>query len=224
MFDHPAKKDKRDNLLSMVPEGARHILDVGCASGGLGVKLKRPDREITGIEYDRALGNLAASKLDRVIIGNAESVVLPYQSGYFDCLLFADVLEHLRDPLALLKKYRLLLSDEGAVVASIPNIRYYKIINSLLFGGSWDYADAGILDRTHLRFFTLRNINELFLDAGYEIIEVRRNIVAARFLKILNLFLFKFSGDFLTYQFFIKARKQTAAKANSTHPRVIRKI
>jgi SAM-dependent methyltransferase len=219
-----AKKDRRDDLLSLVPEKALRILDVGCASGDLGLKMKRAGREIIGIEYEQAQGNAAQAKLDKVIIGDAEGIALPYKPGYFDCILFADVLEHLRDPLALLKKFRLALADQGVVVASIPNIRYYKIISRLLFGGSWDYADAGILDRTHLRFFTLLNIRELFFDAGYEIVEIRRNIVASRCLKTLNFISAGFFNELLTYQYFVKLCKSTQTKENLPKHRVVQKI
>jgi 2-polyprenyl-3-methyl-5-hydroxy-6-metoxy-1,4-benzoquinol methylase len=219
-----AKKDKRTDLLAMVPERALRILDVGCASGVLGSKLKKQGREIVGIEFDQALGKTASGRLDKVFIGDAEAVSLPYRSGYFDCILFADVLEHLRDPLALLKKLGDLVSDQGMVVASIPNIRYYKVINRLMFKGTWDYTDSGIMDRSHLRFFTLINIKELFYQAGYEIIEIQRNTVASRFLRFINVLCAGSLNDLLTYQYYIRAEKAAPGQLKPLRARVVDKF
>ncbi len=218
------KKDKRDELLALVPDDARRILDIGCGAGGLGLKLKQAGKEVVGIEHERTLGETAAGKLDKVFIGDAEQISLPYAPGYFDCILFADVLEHLRDPLALLKRYRGYLSEGGIAVASIPNVRYYKVIARLLFGGSWDYTDSGILDRTHLRFFTLVNIKELFYQAGYEVIKIERNIVASRFLRFLNVLCARFWKDLLTYQYYLKARKAEPGLLKPPRPRAIKKF
>ncbi len=219
-----AKRDKRANLLAMVPEMALRILDVGCAAGDLGFQLKQPRREIVGIEYDQMVGNAAVAKLDKVFIGDAECIILPYPTGYFDCILFADVLEHLRDPFLCLKKYRVVLGDQGVIVASIPNIRYYKVINQLLFRGTWDYTDAGILDKSHLRFFTIVNIKELFYHAGYEIVDLQRNIVASRFLVFLNAICGRRLNNLLTYQYYIKARKLGLGNVKPPRPRRINKF
>jgi len=122
-------------------------------------------------------------------------------------MLYADVLEHLTDPLRVLKEHKKYLSDEGFILASMPNVRYYKVILRLILGGTWDYVNAGILDKTHLRFFTLINMKELFGAAGLEVVEIRRNVVSARGFKVLNFFCFNLLKDFLTYQYYIKAKK-----------------
>ncbi|UCD15926.1 MAG: class I SAM-dependent methyltransferase [Candidatus Omnitrophota bacterium] len=201
------KKNKRDEFLAMVPEGAKRILDLGCGDGRLGSMLKIKEREVVGIEKNDMLCEAAAEKLDRVFSVDMENFVLPYPKEYFDCILCADVLEHLIEPLVFLEKCKEYLSEDGFILASIPNIRYYKVIGNLIFSGTWDYMEQGILDRTHLRFFTLINIKELFIDAGYEIIDIKRNIVAASLMRFLNRASFGRLKEFLTYQYYIKAEK-----------------
>ncbi|MCM8779642.1 MAG: class I SAM-dependent methyltransferase [Candidatus Omnitrophica bacterium] len=199
------KKDLRDTFLSLVPQEVKKVLDVGCAKGDLGAKLKQRKIEVIGIEKNKDLCAEAHRKLDRAYLMDAEKLEIPYPNGYFDCILYADVIEHLCDPLTALKNQKKYLKEGGYVVASIPNIRYYKVIIRLLFGGTWDYAKSGILDKGHLRFFTLLNIKELFTKAGFEIIDIRRNIIAATGFKILNALCFNNLKDLLTYQFYIVA-------------------
>ncbi len=105
-----------------------------------------------------------------------ETLDLPFEEGYFDCILLADVLEHLRNPAAALKKLRGYLSDSGTVVASIPNVRFLSVIRELA-EGRWKYRNFGILDRTHLRFFTKKEMETLFRDAGFEPEGVCENLV-----------------------------------------------
>lgn len=201
------KKDRRGEFLSLVPLDAKKALDVGCGSGGLGSILRKKGIEVIGIENSEGLHKEASEKLQQVFLADIEKFQIPFSKGYFDCIIYGDVLEHLIEPLAVLKKHKEYLSDNGYVIASVPNVRYYKLITGLVFSGSWDYMDKGILDRSHLRFFALVNLKELFIEAGYEITEVRYNIVAARGLRILNLLLFGLLKNFLAYQYYVKARK-----------------
>ncbi|MDP2942891.1 MAG: class I SAM-dependent methyltransferase [Candidatus Omnitrophota bacterium] len=201
------KKDKREYFLSLIPSDVKKVLDVGCADGGLCAGLTQKDVEVIGLEKDVDSCAKAREKLDKVFLADIEKFDLPYPKEYFDCIIYADVLEHLFDPLALLKKHIDYLRDGGYIVASIPNIRYYKAIIRLVIGGTWDYSDGGLLDKSHMRFFTLLNIKELFSRAGYEIVGIERNLVAARGFSLLNFLLFGMLKDFLTYQYYIKARK-----------------
>lgn len=206
------KKERRDELLSLVPQGIKKVLDVGCGNGSLGAKLKERQIEVVGIEKDRELYASAKEKLSQVFLVDVENFELPYPRGYFDCIMYADIIEHLIDPLSTLKNHSKYLRDNGYVITSIPNIRYYKVIIRLLLGGSWDYVDAGILDRTHLRFFTLINIEELFIKAGYKITDIKRNILASRGFRFLNISCFNRLKDFLTYQFYIVAIKSGSSQ------------
>lgn len=202
-----AKKYKREDLLSFLPVDAKRILDVGCADGGLSAGLKQNGAEVVGVEKNKASCAKARERLSKVFLADIEKFDLPYPKQYFDCIIYVDVLEHLIEPSALLRKHKDHLNGSGYIIASMPNIRYYKAIIQLAIGGTWDYTDGGILDESHVRFFTLINIRELFAEAGYEIVDIGRNIVAARGFRLLNFLLFGGLKDFLTYQYYIKARK-----------------
>jgi SAM-dependent methyltransferase len=155
-------------LLRAVPPGARVVLDVGCGAGAHGTLLKREDprRVVLGVELDPAAAEEARAVLDRVFVADAEAGDLPLEPGSVDCLLYGDVLEHLRDPEAVLARHRRLLRPGGAAVVSVPNVGHHGVIAALL-RGDFPYAPAGVLDATHLRFFTLASFAKLLLDAGY---------------------------------------------------------
>lgn len=162
-------------LLNLVPPGVRRVLDVGCAAGRLGAALRaRGAEEVVGVEIVPEVAARAAASLDRVLVGDVERMELPFPAGYFDCIVYGDVLEHLRDPWTLLRRHVPLLAADGCVVASIPNVNHLSVVAGLL-AGAWPYQPAGILDRTHMRFFTLREIVELFEGAGLVIAELAAN-------------------------------------------------
>lgn len=162
----------RKDLIPLVPMGAKCILEVGCAAGMTGRELKkRSGVFVAGIELNARAAELAKNVLDDVVQGSIEEIDLPYSDNSFDCILFADVLEHLVDPLSALIKVRSLLKKEGTVVASIPNVQFHGVIHKLI-EGNWTYEKEGILDETHLRFFTYKEIMKLFKEAGYTIQEV----------------------------------------------------
>lgn len=162
-------------LLSLIPAGVRRVLDVGCAAGRLGAALKaRGSTEVIGIEVVPEVAERARARLDQVFVGDAEKLDLPFPAGYFDCIVYGDVLEHLRDPWEVLKRHLRYLSADGSVVASIPNVNHFSVVAALL-GGAWPYQPAGILDRTHLRFFTLSEIVSMFESAGLMIVQLAAN-------------------------------------------------
>ena len=159
----------RNDLIPLIPNDAKCILEVGCAAGMTGRELKkRPGAFVAGIELNAKAAEAAKKVLDDVLQGSIETIDLPYSDGSFDCVLFADVLEHLVDPLSALLKVRRLLKKGGTVVASIPNVQFHGVIHQLI-EGNWTYAKEGILDETHLRFFTYKEIVKLFSKAGYSI-------------------------------------------------------
>lgn len=207
------KKDRRGDFLALLPQGVIKVLDVGCGSGDLGYKLRERGAEVIGIERNKDLCSQAAKKLDNVFLADIENFKPPLSKKQFDCVMCADILEHLVKPENILANYKEYLKDDGYIIASIPNVRYYKVILRLVLGASWDYMEQGILDKGHLRFFTLINIKELFYQAGYQIIEIRRNIVAARGYRFLNACLCGGLKEFLTYQYYIKARKNAGISA-----------
>ena len=166
----------RDDLFPLIPEDASTILEVGCAAGGTGRELKkRPGVFVAGVENDPEAARMARKVLDDVVEGNIEEMDLPYGENSFDCILFADVLEHLIDPLAVLKKVRPYLKPNGTVVASIPNVQFYGVVHHLI-EGNWTYQKEGILDETHLRFYTFKEMEKLFAEAGFEIGQVSETL------------------------------------------------
>jgi 2-polyprenyl-3-methyl-5-hydroxy-6-metoxy-1,4-benzoquinol methylase len=159
----------RAEMLPFVPADCKRVLDVGCSQGNFGKTLKQSRQvEIWGIEPVASAAALAATKLDRVIEGifDADSDLPP---NYFDAVIFNDVLEHLLEPDAALRVARKLLTANGVIVASIPNIRHFPTLWELVVRAEWRYGDCGILDRTHLRFFTRNSILAMFGECGFTV-------------------------------------------------------
>lgn len=158
----------RQDMLSFVPSDAKFILDVGCGEGDFGLLLKRKLlAEVWGVEIFEKAAKIAMAKIDHVIVGDIEDQNIALPKNHFDCIIFNDCLEHLKDPWSVLGRIRGNLKDNGCVVASIPNIRYFPVMIDLIKNRQWCYVEAGILDKTHLRFFTINSIKDLFQSAGY---------------------------------------------------------
>ncbi len=125
-----------------------------------------------GVELNETAAAVARQRIDQVFVGDIEGLDLPLPPSRFDAIVCGDILEHLRDPDRLLRQARVWLTPEGALVASIPNVRHHSVVRSVL-EGNWTYESAGLLDRTHLRFFTRREIEKLFFRAGFAVDEMR---------------------------------------------------
>ncbi|MBV8656460.1 MAG: class I SAM-dependent methyltransferase [Burkholderiales bacterium] len=154
-------------LLRQIPAGASVVVEVGCGTGRVGEEYKKlnPGCAYYGIELSSKAAALAAGRLDMVFCGTVESVDLGFLAGKIDCVVYGDVLEHLIDPWAVLKGHADLLKPGGKVAACIPNVLSWNVVFGLL-RGQWTYTDHGQLDRTHLRFFTLPTMQDLFAQAG----------------------------------------------------------
>ena len=146
------------------------ILDAGTASGYLGKVWRGDGHYVAGIEFDAATGEKARQYYDVFEVANLENYEFPARRE-FDYIVFADVLEHLRDPAAVLRKCIPCLKESGKIIISVPNIANWIIRLSLLFG-KFDYMDRGILDRTHLRFFTSRSLQQLMKEVSCEVKEI----------------------------------------------------
>jgi len=159
-------KNIRKDLIPLIPEKANCILEVGCGEGMTGKELKkRVGVFVAGIELNENAAELAGDVLDDVIAGDIEKIEIPYNPASFDCIIFADVLEHLVDPLSALQKVKKVLKKDGTIIMSIPNVQFYGVVHELI-EGNWTYQKEGILDETHLRFFTLKEIEKLVKNAG----------------------------------------------------------
>jgi 2-polyprenyl-3-methyl-5-hydroxy-6-metoxy-1,4-benzoquinol methylase len=157
---------------------APRVLDVGCATGAVAAALKDRGCRVAGVEVDKAAAEKARPHLDDLLVGSVQELDLlaHFGEGAFDAIILADVLEHLEDPTAILRQMRPLLADDGFVVASIPNVAHGSVRLALL-QGRFEYTEVGLLDRTHLRFFTSTTVDNLFADAGFVPVEVERTTV-----------------------------------------------
>ena len=163
-------ESSRDDVARLVPPTCARVLDVGCGFGGLGRTLaKRGVHELYGVERNPDAPARLEGLYRQHWIGDVETVVSRLPESHFDCVVFADILEHLVDPWTAVKRYARLLKPDGVIVASIPNVRNFALLASLIVRGRWTYRDHGLLDRTHLRFFTRTEIARLFEDAGFDI-------------------------------------------------------
>ena len=196
-------KRDRPEMLDFIPSSSGKILDVGCGEGCFGLKLKKLGMEVWGIELNRESAVIAQKKLNRVIIGDVFNLIDDLPDHYFDCVVFNDVLEHLIDPFTLLMKLKKKLSAKGFVVASIPNVRYFYNLKNLVIKKQWKYEDDGILDKTHLRFFTKDSIRETFNLLGYEVLRIEgiHAFNPSWMFKLLNLVLFGQLSDTKYLQF-----------------------
>ena len=158
-------------ILSRLGEGrGRRALDVGAADGFLAELLTRQGWQVTALERDPAQAAKARGRCHEVIVTDLDEAA-PRLQGLFDAIVYGDVLEHLSDPLPVLVALDRALAADGRVIVSVPNVAHLWVRFSLALG-RWDYADRGILDRTHLRFFTKRSFTALLRDAGLSVEEI----------------------------------------------------
>jgi SAM-dependent methyltransferase len=163
----------RPDVAVMVPQHAMRVLDVGCSNGAMGQYLKqlKPGRVVHGLERDAALATSAATRLDWTQCVDLETFdwqTLAEES--YDCVVFADVLEHLANPLRHLRAACDIVGRGGHVVVSLPNIRHVSALVSIFGKGRFPRNDRGLFDRTHLHWFTLKDGRQLLRDAGFELL------------------------------------------------------
>ncbi len=164
----------RWKIIEHIPLGDNKILEIGCGQGATLIKLKELGKasEVVGLDINKDVLLKNRYKLDNILIGDIESLEIPYSEEYFDIIICADILEHLIDPWNTIKKLKKYIKNSGLLIVSIPNIRYIKSIYSIAVMGDFKYSDAGILDKTHLRFFCKRNMEELIHYAGFYILKM----------------------------------------------------
>jgi 2-polyprenyl-3-methyl-5-hydroxy-6-metoxy-1,4-benzoquinol methylase len=205
-FEH-----ERDEMLAFVPDNLNTILDVGCSSGNFGNLLKKKhNAEVWGIELDEGAASQAKDKLDKVFNSPVEKALPECPENTFDLVCFNDVLEHLVEPEQVLLDIKSKLKDNGVILFSIPNMRYYKVLLDLFFKKKWEYQDEGILDRTHLRFYTFKSILNMMKRLDYEVLRFEGLGVTRSFkYKLLNLLTLGTSSDAKYVKFVCLAKPKT---------------
>ena len=225
----------RKDLPSMISGRPEKMLEIGCASGAMGHFIKQEyECEYIGIEINADVARMAEGRLDRVIVADVEKIDLEdhdIAEKSFDYIILGDVLEHLYDPWTMLYKCGRFLKDDGYILASIPNVRNFQIIDRLV-KGFFTYKDEGILDSTHVRFFTLHEIKNMFANAGFgieQVVQLRGNIGVdlntlgeKSNLSSENMVLKNLSkeevAELSTIQFCIKAGKESFVESKKTLP------
>jgi len=166
-------------LLEMITPAPSRVLDIGCFCGGTGRWLKRrfPGAKVIGIECLASAAARARESYDRVIEASIEAIDFEAEGlvpDSMDAIVAADVLEHLVNPWAVLQRLRPLLTANGALYVSLPNVRNLNVLVRLT-GGEWRYVGSGILDVSHLRFFTRAQAIEMLTETGWRTQEIRLN-------------------------------------------------
>jgi len=165
----------REDVQRHIPRHASRILELGCSTGALGAALKRrQDAVVVGVEINPDYASDARARLDRVIVSDIESFLadpVPAEAP-FDCLVAADVLEHLVDPRTVLRRAVELLDHGAVAIISVPNVSEWRGLWRLVRTGRWPLEDAGVFDRTHLRWFTRDDALDLVRQAGLRPVEI----------------------------------------------------
>lgn len=205
----------RDEMLQFLPNNAIRVLDIGCGAGSFGRSLRSLHRglETWAVESDPTALESAGDQYDTVVAGRFPEACVELPRAYFDAIFFNDVLEHMVEPQLAVEAAEGLLRESGVVIASIPNVRHVMVLGPLLTRGSWEYKDEGLLDRTHLRFFTRASGEKLFTEAGWTVLSItginrRRHLGGEDSwkLRLLSRVTAGLSDDFFFLQYAVVAR------------------
>ena len=215
MQDYEAKPalyfdNVRSEIAPLLPAVAERVLDVGCGAGATLHWLKQSGRCRVGVglEMMESAAAIARGRVDQVIVGDANLLVdTAFDAHSFDVVLCLDVLEHLVDPWTFVAKLPRLLKPGGLVIASLPNVRHLRVVLPLLLAGRWRYESSGILDRTHLRFFTRETALELLSGGGLKLQQWRRRLPPWHSKAgLLNLATLGLARDLVTMNYLVAAR------------------
>lgn len=186
-------------------------LDIGCGAGAVSAALKKSGivAEAEGVEVFPAAAARAAQRLRRVYSVDLAQTTGDLPLSSYDLVLCLDVLEHMVDPWSALERIKGLMKSDGTLLVSLPNVRNFRVVVPLLMG-KWTYRESGLLDQTHLRFFTRSSARELIEGAGFRVRSFgstsRRRYSRSWWIDVLTLGLFR---DFLEFQYVIEATPRT---------------
>jgi len=158
----------RKEMIRLLPEHYSKVLEVGCGEGNFRKNLSQ-ENECWGVEPIKASARKAAEKMDKVLIGTFNEMYDQIPDDYFDLVICNDVIEHMTDHEEFFHSIKKKIKKEGCLVASIPNVRFISNLIELVIKKDWEYKYAGILDRTHLRFFTEKSLKRTIIDSRFEI-------------------------------------------------------
>ncbi len=172
MQQTPMHEQHNPDLLKLIPIESKKIIEIGCSSGALAREFKKfsSDCHWLGIEIDPVYAEMAKRYCDESMVLNIEMASENFwnKTENADCWIFGDVLEHLKDPWAILRLIRANMSKTGSVVACIPNAQHWSL-QAKLSAGNFRYESSGLLDKTHLRWFTRQTMIEMFNQSGFQI-------------------------------------------------------
>jgi SAM-dependent methyltransferase len=162
----------RSEMLQFLPDRRRTVLDIGCGEGRFAASIAGVE-ELWGIEPDAKAAATAARVMHRIHNRLYDEVEPELPDDYFDLVVCNDVIEHMTDHDSFLRSIKNKIAPGGVIVGSVPNVRYFKNLFDTIVLKDWDYKDEGILDRTHLRYFTIKSLDRSLRGAGYEVDLIR---------------------------------------------------
>ncbi len=207
----------RFDLIDLIPNDVTRVLEIGCGIGKTGKALfEKKQCKIVGLDISDQVISIANQQncYEKLIVADLDQSFIPteIENEKFDCILYPDVLEHLKDPWKVVNIHtNNLLNANGYLIASIPNIRHFSILKDLFLKGNWQYQNMGILDRTHLRFFTKKTMVNLFQQSDNQLtinLVKSRGLSGPKYLKMLNKLMFNYLEELLTIQYLIVAQKK----------------
>ena len=195
-------------LYDLIPDGPNVVMDLGCGSGRVGKGLLDSNKaaKVVGVEIFPPAAKEAVKSYETVHVGDLEEFQLNYKE-YFDIVVCGDILEHLKEPWKIVLQIHHWLKANGRLICCVPNIRYWRVLKDLALFGKWEYAMEGILDQTHLRFFTRRSFRKMLTDASFAIELERMRIAVGPKQETFNRVTHGLFEEFLAIQMLFSARK-----------------